>query len=332
MNILPYIIVIFAAFGGFLLAFYIRHKKQSREKMVCPLDSDCDAVIYSQYSKFLGFPVELLGIFYYSLVAVSYAVFLVLPNLATPLAVFGVLAATTSAFLFSLYLTFIQAFSLRQWCTWCLGSAGLCSIIFLSAIFGSELGFISLLEEYYGFVLVLHALGAALGVGAATITDIFFFKFLKDFKISEWESEVMHTLSQIIWFALGILVITGLGLYLTNAEVLNQTPKFIVKAVGVAVLIINGAFLNLLISPKLIKISFGGAHAHEEGELRYIRKWAFALGAVSITSWYSVFLLGLLSGIKIDFWPLLFTYFGVVAGGVLISQFMERYFSGHDEG
>lgn len=195
MNALWHIILIFAAFGGFLLSFYIRHKKQTREKMTCPLDSDCDAVIYSEYSRFLGIPVEILGLLYYGLIAVSYALFLVLPAFASPLIVFSVLALTTAAFLFSLYLTFIQAFALKQWCTWCLMSAGLCTIIFATALSISEFGFVSLLDRYHELVLIGHFLGVALGLGGATITDIFFFKFLKDFRISEWEADVMHTLS-----------------------------------------------------------------------------------------------------------------------------------------
>jgi uncharacterized membrane protein len=135
-------VIILAALGGFILAFYIRHKKQTHEKMVCPIGSDCDAVIYSEYSKFFGIPLEILGLFYYGLVAVGYALFLAFPVLASPLAVFGILTLTTAAFLFSLYLTFIQAFALKQWCTWCLMSAGICAIIFATALSISEIGFV----------------------------------------------------------------------------------------------------------------------------------------------------------------------------------------------
>ncbi|MFY9462098.1 MAG: vitamin K epoxide reductase family protein [Candidatus Sungiibacteriota bacterium] len=326
MDSVWHIILIFAAFGGFLLAFYIRHKKQAREKMVCPLDSDCDAVIYSEYSKFFGIPVEILGLFYYGLVAVGYALFLVLPALATPFAVFSILALTTAAFLFSLYLTFIQAFALKQWCTWCLMSAGICTVIFATALTISEFGFIALLGRYHDLIVIGHFLGVALGLGGATITDIFFFKFLKDFRISEQEAGVMHTLSQIIWFALAILVLTGIGLYLPEAEELNQSAKFLVKMIVVAVIIINGAFLNLLVAPKLVKISFGEKHKHQPGELHYERKIAFAFGAVSMVSWYSAFILGILRKIPFDFSSLLLMYLLFLGGAIVASQFTERFF------
>lgn len=324
---MQYLFLIFLGFAGFLLAFYIRHKKQSHETMVCPLNSDCDAVIYSQYSKFLGIPVEFLGLAYYGLISVSYGTFLAFPSLASPRAVFFILAITTTAFLFSMYLTAIQAFAIRQWCTWCLTSAGLCTLIFATALGSSHLGFIPLLAENRGFILLLHTVVAALGVGGATITDIFFFKFLKDFRISEWEADVLHTLSQIIWFALGILVLTGASLYLPEMQELNQSPKFLVKMLVVLVIIINGVFLNILIAPKLVKISFGEKHEHESGELRHIRRIAFALGAVSITSWYSAFILGILRNMAFGFLPILGAYIGVVFSAVILSQVVERLFA-----
>ncbi len=339
-----HVILIFATFGGFLLAFYIRHKKQAHEKMVCPFDSDCDAVIYSDYSKFFGIPVEILGLLYYGLIAVSHALFLVSPAFASPLVVFSVFTLTTAAFLFSLYLTFIQAFALKQWCTWCLISAGLCAVIFATALGASEFGFVSLLAQHHNFIVIFHVLGVALGLGGATIADIFFFKFLKDFRISEWEADVMHTLSQIIWFALALVVLTGLALYLPEAEELNQSAKFLVKIIVVSVIIINGAFLNLLVAPKLVKISFHERRRHEAGELHRIpayanlpagkagasagrRKIAFALGAVSIVSWYSAFFLGMLRNIPFDFSSLLLIYLLLLGGAIIGSQFMERIFA-----
>lgn len=318
------VILIFMAFGGFLLAFYIRHKKQSHEKMVCPLNSDCDSVIYSKYSKFFGIPVEILGLSYYAVIVVSYTFFLAFPHLAPPLAVFTVLALTIAAFLFSLYLTFIQIVAIKQWCTWCLISAGICAVIFAIALLVSEFGFIPLLDRYRELILIGHFLGVALGLGGATIVDILFFKFLKDFRISEQEAGVIHTLSQIIWFSLVILVLTGIGLYIPEAEELNQSAKFLVKMIVVAVIIINGTFLNLLVAPKLVRISFGEKHDHQSGELHHERKIAFALGAVSLVSWYSAFILGIARNIPIEFWQLLFAYLAILIAAIIVSQIAER--------
>ena len=294
--------------------------------MICIVGSDCDSVVQSDYSLFLGMPVELLGLFYYGLIGISYGIFLAVPHFTSPLLIFSVLVFSTVALLFSLYLIFIQAFVLHRWCTWCLMSAGFSAVIFIFALVGSEFGFITLLSQHHELIAVLHIISAAVGLGSATVTDVLFFKFLKDFKISEWEAGVLRVLSQIIWFALAVVVISGVGLYLPEMAELNQTPKFLVKVIAVLVIIVNGAFLNLLVTPRLVKISFGKKHHHEIGELHHTRKIAFALGATSIISWYSAFILGSLRSLVINFAPLLLIYLSLLALGIVISQLFEHLF------
>lgn len=128
-------IIIFLSFGGFLIALYIRHhKKNVEEALICPLKANCDTVIHSNYSEFLGIPVEVLGMLYYGLVALSYGLFIVFPAVATDLSVFLIHLASILAFIFSVYLTLVQAFVLKNWCTWCLISAFLSASIFLTSI------------------------------------------------------------------------------------------------------------------------------------------------------------------------------------------------------
>ncbi len=310
---------------GFALAFFIWRKKRLGQTMVCPLNSDCNAVIYSKHSTFFGIPVEVMGLVYYGIIAISYLFFLVTSYNASSLIVFLVLVASTAAVLFSVYLTIIQIFGLKQWCVWCLTSAALCGIIFTLAIIGSGFGFIPLLEAYYQTFLLFHVFGVALGLGGALIADVLFFKFLEDFKISTWEVGVMHTVSQVIWFALGMLIITGLCFYLVNPVELNQSPKFLVKMIVVAVITVNGALLNLVVAPNLTKISFDG-NSSDAKRYRYMRRLAFALGAVSMTSWLSAFLLGAMRSIRLTFFPLLLLYVGALAAAIVLSQIMDRLF------
>ncbi len=321
------LIVMLLGIFGFGLALYIHHKKSGRQKMVCYVGRDCDAVVHSEYSRFFGIPIEFLGMLYYAAVAVAYFTFLVAPHLATMPAIFWALAATTGAVLFSLYLTFIQGFVLREWCEWCLTSAFLSVAIFLLAFKGLPIGIFDFLAAAKVPIVLLHGIAAAVGVGAATITDVLFFKFLKDLRISEEEADILKSVSQVVWLALGILVVTGLALWLPAAEELNQSAKFLVKMLVVAVIIGNGLFLNLWIAPRLIYISFRArppAHGGIPGELRHIRRFAFALGAVSITSWYSAFILGSLRGVELGFWPMLSIYIAVVGAAVFMSQIADR--------
>ena len=127
-----YLIIVIAAVSGLTLASYIHFKKRRNETLVCPIETTCDTVIHSDYSRFMHVPVELLGIVYYTIIVISYILFLTMP-IATEMPRVTLLWLSGGAFLFSLYLTSVQAFILKHWCTWCLISAMLCAIIFFSA-------------------------------------------------------------------------------------------------------------------------------------------------------------------------------------------------------
>lgn len=325
MNIAYFAIVAFAL-GGFSIAFYIFYRKCAEEHLICPLRGDCDSVVHSEYAIFLTIPVEVWGMLYYAMLAITYGAIAYFPLLASPFVVFVLLGATIIAFLFSLYLTFIQAFALHEWCTWCLFSAGLCTLVLLSAFLGLPFDLPLLLSANHDFIFALHLFAVALGLGGATITDVFFFKFLKDFRISKSEAAVLRMLSQIIWFALGLIVLTGIGLYIPDAALFNDSSKFLAKLCVVFVLLVNGAFLNLLVSPKLVRISFGGTHTHKPHELRLLRRLAFALGAVSITSWYAAFFVAMLGG-SFSLAMLLGSYGIALLLAILGSQFVEARFA-----
>jgi len=232
---------------------------------------------------------------------------------------------TLGAFLFSGYLTFIQAFSLKQWCTWCLGSAGLSTTIFILSSFVVDFSVITeFLTAVKPVITGFHLLGFALGLGAATIGDIFFFKFLKDLRISERESNTLRTISQVVWFGLGLLVISGVGLVLTDPALYLASTKFMSKMIIVGVIAINGAFLNLYITPLLVKISFGDKHEHSPGELHHERGLAYAAGAISMVSWYSAFVLGLTRKLPVSLWAALVTYFVILVIAIAGSQIVEQ--------
>lgn len=134
MELLSKILILAASFFGFYVAWYIRRHKKSGEKMVCPLDSDCENVVHSDYSKFLGIPLEFMGMAYYTIIFMTYVVETWKPGSLPLIATQMVLGTTAAAFVFSIYLIGIQLFKLKEWCTWCLISASMCLIIFITAI------------------------------------------------------------------------------------------------------------------------------------------------------------------------------------------------------
>lgn len=320
--------IVFIAFGGFLLSVFLFHKKRRKsEPFVCPLRGRCSEVIHSDYSKFFGLPVEIIGLFYYAFVALGHGLVLGFPHVLSWLEI-PLLIVSTAAFLFSLYLTFIQIVALRKLCTWCLLSATFCLFIFGLTVLGTLEFVLPVLVEYRSVILILHVLAMALGLGAATLTDIFFFKFLKDSRISEDEAQMLSTLSETIWLALGVAIITGAALFMSEPTTYAETPKFLAKMVVVGMIIMNGAFLNLYIAPKLVKISFAEPHHHKEGELGRARRIAFTLGPISIVSWYSAFILGSLPAtMPLSFWTFLKIYLLFLVIAVTIGQFVENRLS-----
>lgn len=141
LNILPIIL----GTSGFFLARYIYTKKKRKEKLVCPLDSDCDAVVHSRYSTFLGIPLEDMGMFYFAFIALFYLASLFLPLLSAPFFVFFIPFLSLTAFLFSIYLASIQLLLIKQWCAWCLISTILCAALFIAILITSPLNIKGLL-------------------------------------------------------------------------------------------------------------------------------------------------------------------------------------------
>ncbi len=131
------VLLTFIGIAGFTLARYIWRTKRVGQPLVCPLRTRCELVTHSTYSKILGIPVEALGMLYYAFVAVFHAGAILRPEIVSPLAAHVSLGVSAAAFLFSMYLISIQAFVLRQWCTWCLISASFCVLIFGVTFFGT---------------------------------------------------------------------------------------------------------------------------------------------------------------------------------------------------
>lgn len=88
----------------------------------------CEVVQTSIYSHILGIPVALLGLIGYVAISAS----LLAPDRdVTRLATLGM---TLFGVAFSGYLTYREAFTLHEYCEWCLSSAGLVTILFILAV------------------------------------------------------------------------------------------------------------------------------------------------------------------------------------------------------
>jgi len=101
--------------------------------MVC-LGSGCDTVRASSYSHLLGIPLPAFGVLMYvTLALLIFAAPLLAASLAHAIR-YALVGISGAGFLFSLYLTGIEAFVLHAWCTWCVISALAVTSILVLAI------------------------------------------------------------------------------------------------------------------------------------------------------------------------------------------------------
>lgn len=118
MNIVN--ILYICGFIGVLDTLYLIYHKVRGTDVACPFFPDewCRKVQHSPQSKTLGIPNSVAGFFMYVIILILTGFFA-----AGEIALWPILAIVTFGFLFSMYFTYVQAFVLRAFCTWCVISA-----------------------------------------------------------------------------------------------------------------------------------------------------------------------------------------------------------------
>ncbi|OGI62567.1 hypothetical protein A2818_02435 [Candidatus Nomurabacteria bacterium RIFCSPHIGHO2_01_FULL_40_12] len=130
-DILIRIMIVVLGLCGFLVARHIYTHKKNQIPLVCPIGFDCGFVVQSDYSKFLGVPIEIFGMIYYAFLSLFY-LFSIFTLGNIPVILSGLLLlASLGAFLFSLYLLAVQIFVLKKGCSWCIVSAMISSLVFI---------------------------------------------------------------------------------------------------------------------------------------------------------------------------------------------------------
>lgn len=319
-----YIITIILALAGFIVTAFIRHHKKIGRPLYCPLKSDCNFVVYSTHSTFLGMDVTNFGLAYYGITATLFTFLAIFPSqMPGYLFMIGFLLALF-AVIFSAYLIMIQFLAIRQWCFWCLLSAVISVALLISAATALHANLYQVLIEYRTILATMHILAAALGVGVVLVTDLFFISFLRDSKISLGEADVLEILQQAVWAILGVLIVTGVALSIpVSADYLVQT-KFIAKVIIIGVIVVNGAVLNLRIAPKLVKASLAGDSTETAHSLTHLRQMAFAFCTVSIVSWICAFVLVSVRQLPLSVGQILGIYAALIFLKVIGSQILAH--------
>ena len=114
-------IIIFADVG-LINAAVISYHQQKQKRLICPFKSRCDRVLSSKWSSLFYFRNETVGIMYYLAVILLVLVPHILPQFSAPIFLLLLASGIISA-LFSIFLLFLQAFVIHEWCFWCLIAA-----------------------------------------------------------------------------------------------------------------------------------------------------------------------------------------------------------------
>ncbi|MEK7569665.1 MAG: vitamin K epoxide reductase family protein [Patescibacteria group bacterium] len=125
------LLYLFGTLGALDTLYLIYHKIRGTD-VACPFFPKewCRTVQYSPQSKTLGIPNSFLGFgMYVAILALTYL------HAGGAVAFWPIQAIVTFGFLFSLYFTYVQAFVLRAFCTWCVISAINFTIMFLAVWF-----------------------------------------------------------------------------------------------------------------------------------------------------------------------------------------------------
>ena len=116
--------------AGLALATYLSVAHLSGADLACGAGGGCGAVTSSEYSRFLGIPVALLGVGGYAMLLLGSLAAL---GLGQPPAMlrWGLAGVAAFGFAFSAYLTSTQAFLISSYCVYCLTSAALMTALML---------------------------------------------------------------------------------------------------------------------------------------------------------------------------------------------------------
>lgn len=169
-------------------------------------------------------------------------------------------------------------------------------------------------------LVLAHIVGVALGVGGATISDIFFTRILKSGKITKPDYDNLKVLSRVIWAGIIILIISGLAflwrMYDSSGSVgILNSEKFLAKLTLVAVITVNGLVFHFKVFPKL-KSMIGDKDFSKHHLLLSVT------GAISVTGWYSIIILSTLRGVNLPYFAWLGLYLLILTSGIFVTRYV----------
>ena len=169
---------------------------------------------------------------------------------------------------------------------------------------------------------ILHLLGVVIGMGGAFMGDIFYFKSIRDKKLTKTELSFLQTASAVTWAGLTLLVLSGALLYSLNPAGYLASSKFITKMVIVGIIILNGILFHT-VHLRTIKAHLN-INLTKSKSFKKKSSFLYTSGAISVTSWISALVLGALHDIPLTVGEALTLYGGVVVLGIIAAKIWKK--------
>lgn len=123
------------ALAGFADATYLTVKHVYQADAGCLITEGCDTVLKSEFASFLGIPLAYLGLAYYLIAVIGITAY---HQTEKTDILKGLFLLNLGGFSFSLWLVYLQAFVLNAYCTWCLFSAVVTTLLLSILTFRKE--------------------------------------------------------------------------------------------------------------------------------------------------------------------------------------------------
>jgi protein-disulfide isomerase len=121
------------ALVGLFVASYLFVTYTSGAPIVCGSSHGCDVVRVSQWATMFGIPTPLMGMMFYTSIAALLIARTAMPAYKPKLMYRLTILGVTISIIESAFLTFVQAFEIKQFCIWCLVSAVCAALLFIIA-------------------------------------------------------------------------------------------------------------------------------------------------------------------------------------------------------
>jgi uncharacterized membrane protein len=290
-----YAFIALAAVAGFGVAANIWDSKQNHRDLACQTGSDCNAVVNSRYSTFLGVHLEYWGMGYFGILIPTYITLMFAPQLFSSLMIWGVVVFSMLAGVFSLYLLFIQGVLLKKWCIWCLLAAAMSLTVCVLSVVSIEAATV-FIAQGSTILIFIQYLGYIFGAGGAMASIFLFANYLDDAKIDEKELSSLKGVLEMGWIGL-VLVLVSQFLLLTAFPVLTQIAGFVVQILALLITGISTAVLMIILGPFLVYVPFtkkddSSREVEDELSLSTLRASIVICGAVIVSSWFMAFTAG----------------------------------------